>query len=48
MLDVKELNKSKQLKALIDEAMKSPKGTGDLFIGINGKTYKLVIELAKK
>jgi hypothetical protein len=48
MLDQKELIRSKQLKALIDEAIKSPKGVGDLFIAQNGKTYKLEITLAKK
>lgn len=48
MLDYKELSKSKEMKELINDAMKNPKGVGDLFIAQNGKTYKIEITLAKR
>lgn len=48
MLEYKEIIKSKQIKALIEDAMKNPKGESDLVIAKNGKTYKIEITQAKR
>lgn len=48
MLDYKDLAKSKEMKELIAEAMKSPKGTADLMVALNNKTYVVSVTPAKK
>ena len=48
MLDYKELCKSKELKKLMENAAKSPKGDADCFIHQNGKVYLLNITQVKK